>query len=329
MSNTRVDKEKARDENIDYRNKGILRHLKTLLENNRLGDLLVICGYISSDELNSALKNQQKTQKPLGQIFLEQSKISKAQLTRLLLRQKMVRITAATLLFFSSLGVVGKKAQAGGIKDIPAKVMLTSAASDANLDINHYPSLFGAKEKKSTSLKAFTKWTDMFDRFNANANKSKQSRIIDDLKAELAKFKSNSIAQMAQDVNAMMNEKKYIVDQKNWGKSDYWATPVEFMARGGDCEDFAIAKYVALRALGVAENRMRIAIVQDLQKNIPHAILIVYAERGPLVLDNQIKNAVRDTTISHYKPIFSINREAWWLHTQPERSSETIVAAAN
>jgi predicted transglutaminase-like cysteine proteinase len=115
-----------------------------------------------------------------------------------------------------------------------------------------------------------------------------------------------------------MNEKPYILDNKNWGKSDYWGTPIEFMQRGGDCEDFAIAKYTALRALGVPEERLRIAIVQDTYKNIPHAVLAVYTEDGLFILDNQIKTLVSAESTGRYRPIFSINRTAWWLHNEPD-----------
>jgi len=148
------------------------------------------------------------------------------------------------------------------------------------------------------------------------------------LRQKLTGLQGLPLDQMASKVNTMMNAKRYITDNRNYGKNDYWATPVEFMQRGGDCEDFAIAKYTALRALGVPENRLRIAIVQDLQKNIPHAILIVYTDGGPMILDNQIKTAISATRVSHYKPIFSINQDAWWLHTAPKGNVTRVASAA-
>ena len=83
-----------------------------------------------------------------------------------------------------------------------------------------------------------------------------------------------------------------------------------------------------MRALGVPENRLRIAIVQDLQKNVPHAVLIVYTDQGPMLLDNQIKSAVKVDRVSHYKPIFSINQDAWWLHTMPKNGVTRVASAA-
>ena len=66
-------------------------------------------------------------------------------------------------------------------------------------------------------------------------------------------------------------------------------------------------------------------IVKDMEKNLPHAILIVYGDSNTYVLDNQIKTVRTTGSIGHYKPIFSINRSAWWLHTSPQN---TMVASA-
>ncbi len=303
-----------------------LRRVQNALSRDRLGQTLVFKGYISPYDLKSALHKQKKTRQPLGKIFIERGHITKYQLIQLLFRQKVVRFTAASLLCFVSL-MGTKKSHAGTLKDVPARIALLSPEDRSFQNINHYPDLFGAQERRSGNLSAFTKWSDMFKRFDANVDDKGSRHIIQALQFELRKYKSSSLLEMAKHVNTFMNRKKYIVDSKNWGKSDYWATPIEFMARGGDCEDFAIAKYTALRALGVPESRMRIAIVQDQKKDVPHAILIVYAEDGAWVLDNQIKNIRRADSIAHYKPIFSINREAWWIHTIEEKPT-TIVAAA-
>lgn len=306
---------------------GVLRAIKNALRRNKIGETLVLKGYISPAELKHALQRQKETQRPLGQIFIEQSQITKYQLTRLLFRQNIMRTAVTVVLCIASLGGMTKKSKAATIKDVPARMKLASSGSVKFPKISQYPNLFGAKEKRSTNLKAFKKWTSMFKRLDASLDKSSSKRIVQDLHTELSKYSSPSIYAMSKQVNTMMNRQKYIEDNKNWGKSDYWATPLEFMTRGGDCEDFAIAKYVALRALGVPENRMRIAIVQDQKKNMPHAILVVYSEKGAIILDNQIKDVRRADNIAHYKPIFSINREAWWLHTTQDQPT-TIVAAA-
>lgn len=313
---------------VNSKNSGVLGSIRAYLTRDKVGELLVSRGYISPSQLKAALKLQKETKRPLGQVCIEQKFISSFDLITILMRQRTLRFCSLCLLSCASLSMLPKKSYAGKIKDVPARMILASAENVSFSKIAQYPSLFGASEKRSTNLKAFTKWSSMFDRFDRALNKKSSNKIIKKLKSDLEAYKSKSIHKMAVKVNDMMNKKRYVVDDKNWGKSDYWATPIEFMERGGDCEDFAIAKYSALRALGVPEERMRIAIVQDEIKNIPHAILIVYSENGPIVLDNQIKEVREADSIAHYKPIFSINREAWWLHTVPKKASPTIVASA-
>ena len=305
--------------------RGILSGLKIAIQRRRLGELLVIKGLISSQELKSALKEQKEAGMPLGQFFVERSVISKNQLRWLLAKQSALRACAAVIMFMSFSSISSKKAKAAEIADIPAKITLASVASDFTR-VKHFPSLYGTKEKRSTNLKAFTKWSDMFARFERDLSNKKAAAVIQQWREDLGELQGGSIKTMAAKVNDFVNEQRYIVDSKNWGRSDYWATPAEFLQRGGDCEDFAIAKYAALRAMGVPEERLRVMIVQDTYKDIPHAVLVVYTESGAFILDNQIKTLISTDTGNRYRPIFSINRYAWWLHTKPE--NRTVVASA-
>ena len=116
------------------------------------------------------------------------------------------------------------------------------------------------------------------------------------------------------EINDYMNRAPYITDPVNWGEKDFWATPGEFMAKFGDCEDYAISKYMSLRYLGYAEKDLRVVAVKDLNLKIGHAILVVFYKGNPYVLDNQIKQVVPAAKIKHYLPVFSINAKAWWKH---------------
>ena len=300
-----------------------MRSLQATLNNSKIGELLVLKGVITSSELRHALDEHKSKNIPLGQVLVQHQLLSKGELFLLLLRQRALRFLAGTILFFLTLGVFSKRAEAD-IMDVPAKVQLASTASFGSLTT--YPALFGSNEKRSDNLSAFTKWSDMFVRFDKALKDSSSKQVISKMKHDLEAFKDLPLTEMAEGVNTLMNKQRYIVDSKNWGKSDYWATPIEFLTNGGDCEDFAIAKYVALRALGVEEARLRIAIVHDKLKNIPHAILVVYTSEGALILDNQNKEVLNsDALRTRYRPIFSINREYWWLHTAPE---STLIASA-
>ncbi|HEY7866960.1 MAG TPA: transglutaminase-like cysteine peptidase [Psychromonas sp.] len=120
-------------------------------------------------------------------------------------------------------------------------------------------------------------------------------------------------------VNTFFNMLYFIDDQILWGESNYWATPVEFIgANGGDCEEFAIAKYFTLLALGIDDQKMRITMVKALQLNQYHMVLSYYETPGsvPLVLDNldgKIKPA--DQRRDLY-PVYSFNGKQLWLNKE-------------
>ncbi len=310
---------------------GILQTLKSYIDRNRLGELLVLNGQISSQQLKSALKTQKHSQQPLGKLLIESGAISANRLRFELGRQMALRFMAAFILCFISLTSVHvKKAKAAKIKDLPAQVYLVNSGHKALDGLSERHSLFGSDEKASYNLQPFTKWVGMFEKFETDMKSAHAQRDMAQWKAQLAQFKGLPLHIMAQRVNDMINKIPYITDDRNWSKSDYWATPVEFLKRGGDCEDFAIAKYTALRALGVPEERLRVAIVHDKIKNIPHAVLAVYTDQGVFVLDNQMKNLINASQLERYRPIYSINRTAWWLHSAPQSggSVNTVIASA-
>jgi predicted transglutaminase-like cysteine proteinase len=190
---------------------------------------------------------------------------------------------------------------------------------------NSRSALFGTSEVKSKNIGPFTKWTDMFRRFEKEFHTASNNRAVNQWRAELQPLTGLPLEQKVIQVNKMMNDVAYAPDTQTWGKTDFWATPIEFMeSASGDCEDYAIAKYASLRALGVPDSRMRIVILQDTAKNLAHAILAVYADSGVMILDNQAKTVRYDYEISNYKPIYSINREGWWLH---KAMQPTLVAS--
>jgi predicted transglutaminase-like cysteine proteinase len=168
------------------------------------------------------------------------------------------------------------------------------------------PSLFGTAESRSADTSAFTKF-------------NKAVALLNDTTAplprELAALKDAPLLAKVEAVNAHYNKVRYIEDKNNYGKSDYWAMPAEFTRVGGDCEDYVLAKYSALKDLGVSEDKLRMVILQDTLKNLPHAILVVYTEDGAKFLDNQFKTVKDVAGFTRYAPIYSINRTGWWRHT--------------
>jgi len=118
-------------------------------------------------------------------------------------------------------------------------------------------------------------------------------------------------------VNAFFNRSLlFIDDSRNWRQADYWATPVEALVRGaGDCEDYAIAKYLTLRQLGVPLEKLRITYVKALQPAQAHMVLTWYATptSDPLVLDNLISEIRPASRRPDLIPVYAFNAEGLWL----------------
>ncbi len=107
------------------------------------------------------------------------------------------------------------------------------------------------------------------------------------------------------EVDRFANALPYRTDPEVWGRSDYWATPFEFLARSGDCEDYAIAKYVSLRLLGVPARDMRLIVLQDTRRDIPHAVLEVRVDGRDLLLDNLSERPRPAETVPYYRPYYA------------------------
>lgn len=118
-------------------------------------------------------------------------------------------------------------------------------------------------------------------------------------------------------VNDFFNRRLRFVDDSDlWGKLDYWATPVEFLARGaGDCEDYSIAKYFTLKELGVPEDKMRLTYVKAIRLNQAHMVLTYFAapRAVPMVLDNLIPTIESADRRADLLPVYSFNGIGLWL----------------
>jgi predicted transglutaminase-like cysteine proteinase len=131
-------------------------------------------------------------------------------------------------------------------------------------------------------------------------------------------------------VNRWANAKPYVEDMTNWALPDYWETPGEFIAHGGDCEDYAIAKYFSLARLGFPPQDLRIVIVSDSRAHDFHAVLVARLDGNEWLLDNQLPDVVPLAAEPQYRPVYSLNEQGWSLQSQPAiqvAANVTIVAA--
>ncbi len=108
-------------------------------------------------------------------------------------------------------------------------------------------------------------------------------------------------------------------DLEVWGQEDYWATPLQSLAAGrGDCEDYVIAKYTTLLAMGMPRTRLRLVYVRarlgDAQAPVAHMVLAYYATptAEPLILDNLRADVLPASQRPDLTPVFSFNSEGLW-----------------
>jgi predicted transglutaminase-like cysteine proteinase len=166
-----------------------------------------------------------------------------------------------------------------------------------------------------------------FDRLHMLAGQQygvRAQQNIAELRALFSQLETATEQEKLKRVNEFVNHKIRIFDDdiNIWGKSDYWATPLESLGReAGDCEDYSITKYLFLRELGVPNDKLRLTYVRA-QIGGPnskifqaHMVLSYYAlpNAEPLILDNMISDLRIASRRTDLKPIFGFNSEGLWV----------------
>jgi len=132
-------------------------------------------------------------------------------------------------------------------------------------------------------------------------------------------------------VNTFFNRAEFISDIELWNNEDYWATPVELLAKNaGDCEDYSIAKFFTLIDIGFEESKLQISYVKALELNQAHMVLAYYATPNaePLILDNINPNILPASARTDLEPVYSFNGLGLWLNRFERESSKRIGKAS-
>ena len=132
----------------------------------------------------------------------------------------------------------------------------------------------------------------------------------------LVELQDHGIQRQLAEVNRFFNQFEYAEDHVHWGEQDYWATPGEFIGTNkGDCEDYVIAKYFALRKLGVPDERLYLTYVKALKQNVAHMVLSYFPTPAsiPQVLDNYNPMIVSADERTDLLPVYSFNANSLFL----------------
>jgi len=120
-------------------------------------------------------------------------------------------------------------------------------------------------------------------------------------------------------------------DWAQYGVADLWSSPLATLAAGaGDCEDYAIAKYVALREAGLDNEDLRLLVVRDTNLHRNHAVVAARLDGHWLVLDSRWLMLLEDLQLKQYAPLFEIDDDGvkWLVSRETLRSSSRMTPDA-
>lgn len=126
----------------------------------------------------------------------------------------------------------------------------------------------------------------------------------------LAKAQHTSARGKLKVVNDFINQIPFQSDITNWKEEDYWATPLELLARNkGDSEDYVIAKYFALKTLGIDTKKLYFTYVNSTKFNRPHMVLSYFEMPAsePLILDNMDPEILTASKRRDLTPVYNFN----------------------
>jgi len=178
--------------------------------------------------------------------------------------------------------------------------------------------LFLALIVPSSKGKNFHLDTELLNKAEQKYGKSARSRLTawEDL---IVSDNSQTDLEKLEKVNQFFNMMEFVDDIDHWRVKDYWATPIEFIGtQGGDCEDFTIAKYFTLKAMGIKDEKLNLTYVKSITYNVHHMVLAYYSSPGsePLILDNIVKDIHPASKRTDLLPIYSFNGTGMWLAKQ-------------
>jgi predicted transglutaminase-like cysteine proteinase len=101
---------------------------------------------------------------------------------------------------------------------------------------------------------------------------------------------------------------KPVSDLAQYGVADFWSAPLATLTVGaGDCEDYAVLKYVVLREIGIDPDDLQLVIVGDIKRKAVHAVVAVRLDEEWLILDNRMLVMVKAAEARHYYPLFVLD----------------------
>ncbi len=144
---------------------------------------------------------------------------------------------------------------------------------------------------------------------------------------KLIELQNASDALKLKEINNFFNNVPYGDDIDIWNKKDYWATPLEFLGKDkGDCEDYVIAKYFALRNLGIDAKKLYFSYVKSKELEDTHMVLSYFETpySVPLILDSINSNILPADKRIDLTPIYNFNSGLLYSTDQNGKNSHRV-----
>ncbi len=193
-----------------------------------------------------------------------------------------------------------------------------SDASGSGIQANYSSEPFGLSLFRAPEGEVSIKWRTIRDKIKLEAEDIGHCRAdSESCSLEVAHFvaltdKARFMGGQAriQIINSALNDAiRYQSDLAHHGVVDLWSTPIETLKDGtGDCEDYAIAKYVALLQAGLSAEDLKVLLVRDTTSNEDHAVLTVRQDGLWLVLDNRWSEIIEASAMQCLTPVFALDQ---------------------
>jgi predicted transglutaminase-like cysteine proteinase len=124
-------------------------------------------------------------------------------------------------------------------------------------------------------------------------------------------------------VNAYVNDHvKQTEDFELYLRDDIWATPVNTLVIGGDCEDIALTKRWGLTRLGFSETDVYLIVGVTLTTTPPsgHAVLGVRLAEGDVRVLDSLQNKLMSPQEAPFEPAYGLNTFGFWRVDTPGHS---------
>jgi predicted transglutaminase-like cysteine proteinase len=212
-----------------------------------------------------------------------------------------------------------------------ASLTPSNVATDAQPPLKEAPAVgnepFGLFTFRAPEGMLWRKWRGV------EADMAKEQTVLDRCREDAANCPSYA-AQFLRLINAVKSKSgraqldeanrginaaiRYVSDYAQFGEADRWSAPLaSFATAKGDCEDYAIAKYVALQEAGFPRDELRLVLVRDRAVRQDHAVLAARLDGRWLILDNRRSELMEGSDTSTLTPLFAINHRGVHLFAAP------------